>query len=75
VKNYKELTMLENRKLARIKKRIKRGKEKNHQIVTCFFVSKNVIEVLKQEGYNVSYHFDQSRYGVATLYIIELNKK
>lgn len=73
--NYNELTKYELRKLKKIRRRIKREKEKNNKIITCFFVSKNVIEILKQEGYSISYHFDQTRYGVATLYLIELDKK
>jgi len=75
VKNYNELTPLEKRKLNKIKKRIERSKEKKLQFITCYFVNRNIIEKLKQEGYNISYYYNQTRYGVTSLYIIELNKE
>lgn len=75
MKNYNELTPLEKRKLNKIKKRIERSKEKKLQFITCYFVNRNIIEKLKQEGYNISYYYNQTRYGVTSLYIIELNKE
>jgi len=74
-KTNNQLTWFEQRELNKIKKRIKHAEEKNNQMLTCFFMSKAVLEILKKEGYSISYYFDQTKYGVANLYIIQLNKK